>query len=328
MFFSIIMPIYKVETYLMDSVNSVLTQSFMDYELILVDDGSPDGCPKICDDFAAIDKRIVVIHKKNGGLSDARNAGLAVAKGKYIVFLDSDDLMFEEALYHMYDQLSENEQIELLIGSLTYFINNKSAGEIHYPRSLLNYSTTDIYQTCTQFIKEIYRLPWAAYQCVYQRQYLVEYGYIYDKNIVGAEDCQFFMNIIKHVKNFKITDYSFVYYRKNRVDSIMGTQSVKTILGQLIVLANCYNDLKSIDSDTDVLRKYFANRYTNIIVLISRLKKKEDIQLCCNVINKNRNIIKQSKGKKYTFAKLFWFLFGFYKGSKILYFLKKINGGE
>ncbi|MBR5202241.1 MAG: glycosyltransferase family 2 protein [Clostridia bacterium] len=88
---SIIIPIYKVEKYLDACVNSVLNQTYKNLEIILVDDGSPDSCPVICDKYKAIDSRIVVVHKKNGGLSDARNTGINVATGDYLAFLDGDD---------------------------------------------------------------------------------------------------------------------------------------------------------------------------------------------------------------------------------------------
>ena len=88
---SVIVPIYKVEPYLRRCLDSIVKQTYTNLEIILVDDGSPDGCPQICDEYAARDKRIVVIHKDNGGLSDARNAGLDICKGEYISFIDSDD---------------------------------------------------------------------------------------------------------------------------------------------------------------------------------------------------------------------------------------------
>ena len=89
---SIIIPVYKVEKYLPETVNSVFAQTYWNLEIILIDDGSPDSCPQLCDDYAQQDNRIRVIHKKNGGLSSARNAGLDVATGDYVMFLDSDDL--------------------------------------------------------------------------------------------------------------------------------------------------------------------------------------------------------------------------------------------
>lgn len=99
---SVIIPVYKVEAYLTACVESVLAQTWSNFEIILVDDGSPDNCPRMCDEFAAQDSRIRVVHKENGGLSSARNAGIEVAKGIYLTFLDSDDLwtpVFLERLY-------------------------------------------------------------------------------------------------------------------------------------------------------------------------------------------------------------------------------------
>lgn len=88
---SIIVPIYKVEPYLRRCLDSIVNQTYTNLEIILVDDDSPDGCPAICDEYAAKDNRVVVIHKDNGGLSDARNAGLNISKGDFISFVDSDD---------------------------------------------------------------------------------------------------------------------------------------------------------------------------------------------------------------------------------------------
>lgn len=87
----LLIPVYNVEKYLHQCVDSVLAQDNKDYEIILVDDGSPDNCGKICDDYANKYSQIKVIHKENGGLSDARNFGIKVAKGDYLIFLDSDD---------------------------------------------------------------------------------------------------------------------------------------------------------------------------------------------------------------------------------------------
>lgn len=90
---SVIVPVYNVECYLHECIDSVLRQDFTDFELILVDDGSPDRCGEICDDYAARDRRVRVIHQSNGGLSAARNAGLEMASGDYIAFIDSDDFV-------------------------------------------------------------------------------------------------------------------------------------------------------------------------------------------------------------------------------------------
>lgn len=99
---SVIVPIYNVEQFLSKCIQSIINQSYSRLEIILVDDGSTDDSPQICDEFKEKDKRIKVIHKKNGGLSDARNVGIEVASGEYIGFVDSDDyideLMYEKLL--------------------------------------------------------------------------------------------------------------------------------------------------------------------------------------------------------------------------------------
>ena len=106
---SIIVPVYGVEAYLDRCVRSLVTQSYDRLEIILVDDGSPDNCPAMCDAWAARDSRIQVIHKENGGLSDARNAGLAAASGEYIAFADSDDWVDAQYIRSLYEALRETD---------------------------------------------------------------------------------------------------------------------------------------------------------------------------------------------------------------------------
>ncbi|MEH7131458.1 glycosyltransferase, partial [Neobacillus drentensis] len=105
---SIIVPIYKVEKYLAKCVESILAQSFKEFELILVDDGSPDRCGEICEEYSKKDNRIKVIHKENGGLSSARNAGISIASGEYIAFVDSDDYLHNRMYELLYKNATEN----------------------------------------------------------------------------------------------------------------------------------------------------------------------------------------------------------------------------
>ena len=109
MFFSIIVPIYKVEKYLTHCIESVINQTFSDFELILVDDGSPDNCPQICDDYKERDNRIKVVHKENGGLASARKTGIEVAKGDYILNLDSDDKIEIDTLECAYEIINRTK---------------------------------------------------------------------------------------------------------------------------------------------------------------------------------------------------------------------------
>ena len=108
---SVVIPVYKVEDYLHRCVDSVLNQTMEDLEIILVDDGSPDNCPKICDDYAAEHENIFAFHKVNGGLSSARNVGIKNAHGKYLFFLDSDDYLYTSEFNKVVDSILADQNI-------------------------------------------------------------------------------------------------------------------------------------------------------------------------------------------------------------------------
>ena len=127
---TVIVPVFKVEKYLEKCVKSICCQTYKNLEIILVDDGSPDNCGKMCDKYAKSDKRIKVIHKENGGLSDARNAGIKMATGKYIAFVDSDDYVSNDYIEYMYKILKkENAKISIcelqIVWKNTTIENNK-----------------------------------------------------------------------------------------------------------------------------------------------------------------------------------------------------------
>lgn len=106
---SVVVPIYNVESYLKECVDSILFQTYKNIEVILVDDESPDSCGKMCDDYEKMDTRIKVVHKKNGGLSDARNAGMKVATGDLITFVDSDDYISKDFIEILFEAMLENK---------------------------------------------------------------------------------------------------------------------------------------------------------------------------------------------------------------------------
>lgn len=139
---SVVVPIYNVEGYLERCVESIINQTYKNLEIILVDDGSPDKCPEMCDEFARQDSRIKVVHKKNGGLSDARNAGMAVASGEYISFIDSDDYVspdFYETLYNV--MISEKGDIAEC--SVVKFYEDDKFDEYTDDLKVSNYDTVD-----------------------------------------------------------------------------------------------------------------------------------------------------------------------------------------
>jgi glycosyltransferase involved in cell wall biosynthesis len=129
---SVIVPIYKVEELLARCVDSILCQTLADFELWLVDDGSPDGCPAMCDAYAEKDKRVRVIHQENGGLSAARNAALERFTGQYVCFVDSDDYIATDALETMYTALTETDS-DVAVGNMLSFDEDGTVRDFYCP---------------------------------------------------------------------------------------------------------------------------------------------------------------------------------------------------
>ena len=160
---TVIVPVYKVEPYLRRCIDSIISQTYHNLEIILVDDGSPDGCPEICDEYAKRDSRIKVIHKKNGGLSDARNVGLGSSSGKYVTFVDSDDWIdndlietvmslqpFKVALYGCTVVSEQGENIDVISSASSVrtitFRDDPCAVEQLINSSLFGYAWNKIYE--------------------------------------------------------------------------------------------------------------------------------------------------------------------------------------
>ena len=207
---SIIVPVYKVEEFLDKCVESILAQTFTDYELILVDDGSPDQCGAMCDTWAKKDSRIKVIHKKNGGLSDARNAGIDICKGDYIGFVDSDDYISER-------------MFEILVRNLeTYDADISMCGYANvYAGGVRKESKDESVEVMTQeeAIHKILigkELSVHAYTKLYRRFLFENVRYPYGKI---SEDAYIIMDIMDQVKKAVFTPCSLYYY-VHRGDSI------------------------------------------------------------------------------------------------------------
>ncbi len=145
MLISVIVPVYKVEKYLPACVESILAQTHKDLEIILVDDGSPDGCGAMCDEYARKDSRVRVIHKENGGLSDARNAGLAVCRGDYIGFVDSDDYIAPD-MYETLAAFAEREDLDVAMCGVTRVWSDHEEGSDDFAPMVLTDRDEMIYQ--------------------------------------------------------------------------------------------------------------------------------------------------------------------------------------
>lgn len=137
---SIIVPIYNVEKYLKKCIESIINQTYKNIEIILVDDGSPDNCGKICDEYSQKDKRIIVIHKKNGGLSDARNKGIDIAKGDYLTFIDSDDFVNIDYIEKLYNSIKLNNTKLAQCGISKVNENNEIIEKLNYDENYIKTS--------------------------------------------------------------------------------------------------------------------------------------------------------------------------------------------
>lgn len=210
---SLIIPVYKVEKYLHRCLDSVISQSYSQLEIILVNDGSPDSCGEICDAYAHKDSRIKVIHKKNGGLSHARNAGITVAKGEYLSFLDSDDWVEVEYIEKLY-KLLKLYQCDMAVCN---FIK-ASTTEIEQKNSLVKiyeFSSLEALEALTG----PYYLPLVvAWGKLYHRSLFEEIRYP-----IGRlhEDEFVIHHLIYRAKKIVFTTEELVFYWQ-REDSIMG----------------------------------------------------------------------------------------------------------
>ena len=225
---SIIVPIYNVEPYLRRCLDSIVNQTYTNLEIILVDDGSPDGCPQICDEYAAKDKRIAVIHKENGGLSDARNAGLDICKGEYISFVDSDDWVDVEYIEVMLDSAIK-EEADISICNHEKTATNITTRTTHQSKIILLNSV--------QAIKKIFGQD--------SLTFIVSWGKIYKRRLWNSlrfpkgklyEDAYVCHILYDDSKKICFTN-KILYFYFQRPDSIMGmTQSpVHAIEPQLLL---------------------------------------------------------------------------------------------
>lgn len=267
-FFSIIIPVYKVEKYLSKCVESVLSQSFYDWEAILVDDGSPDNCPALCDDYAKKDKRIKVVHKPNGGLSDARNAGIATANGKYILFLDSDDYLYSDTvLAEILNSLKNANFPEICYLPNEYWSSNPNSVSGKYKDETL---------PLEKFLKRViknYYLHTAGQQFVLRLDYLKENGLRFEKGILH-EDELWFAQILMQVKKVHICPCVFYFYVDNRDGSIINSVKEKNVKDKLYIANKIVFISKSLPRK---LQKLFITRAAQIVSGLVQSKKALEI---------------------------------------------------
>ena len=218
---SVIVPIYQVEAYLARCLDSILAQTFTDYELILVNDGTKDGCPAIMQDYADRDSRIVQVHKENGGLSSARNAGLDVARGEYIAFIDSDDYAAPTWLEDIV-RAAETSGAEQVLYNYRLVID----GEVKGPYLDFEDETIDVDRLGLANYFYQYWMPYKhgqeAWSKLYRRDVIEKNGLRFAPNKeVFAEDTHFSAMYLMHTRTIAALKTPYIYYIQ-RGDSLMG----------------------------------------------------------------------------------------------------------
>ena len=209
---SIITPVYNVEAYLDRCVQSVLSQSYHDIELILIDDGSTDGSAGLCDEWAAKDSRIVVVHQKNAGVSAARNAGLKIAQGDYLTFVDPDDFLAPDTYSVNMTYLQAHQEVDMLQYPYCNYINDNEAPDFHRPASVLLSGAEEIFKNWWS------GSPLEFTQCnkIYKR--FLWNDVCFNIGHVSEDTCLVAIFAFK-IKQAYISEQGLYYYQRNRKDS-------------------------------------------------------------------------------------------------------------
>lgn len=203
---SIIVPIYNAEQYLHRCIDSILAQSYTDFELLLIDDGSTDGSGAICDEYAAQDTRVRVFHKENGGVSSARNLGLDNAQGEYITFCDADDYVGEDWLAAYNEAIASN--VDMAIQGY-YAIDGDNTVEKKLQPCSGNSIETKRQLVADLFAQEVYYYLWVK---LFRKGLLEAHQIRFDEQSVLGEDTQFISKYLEYVVSFKCIDSLGYYY--------------------------------------------------------------------------------------------------------------------
>lgn len=275
---SIIIPIYNVEGYLSRCIDSVLNQTYKNLEIILVDDGSPDNCGKICDEYAKKDSRIKVIHKENGGVSSARNAGLDIARGDYIGFVDPDDYIHQTMYETLISEISEDD-FDIVECNYTQIYEDGS----NLTRNIKDKVYSDYYDILEGGFTAY--LSFVIWDKLYKKSIID--GTRFNTSFKVAEDQLFFFECAKKGAVLKsINKPLYYYYLRN--DSVMRKSFHRGFFDALMVLEILRDDCKKDDK----LFNYFNSYY--LIKLIDFSQKQIDSGMFIEEREKMRQRIKDN----------------------------------
>lgn len=224
-FFTIIIPIYNVEKYLHKCLESIENQTFCDFEVILVDDESPDRCPQICDKIVKKDVRFSVIHKKNEGVGYARNSGLEVAKGKYIVFVDPDDYLDTQALQYFYECI-EKEKFDVYYGGIYSVFSDEIVKEKLWYENRVFYDEEIRVDLLMRMVgktahEQNHPIPMSVWRGIYKSSLLEKNRIRFlSERIVLSEDYLFTFDVLANACTVSCTNFYFYYHTRDNAESL------------------------------------------------------------------------------------------------------------
>lgn len=290
---SIIVPVYKVEKYLKRCVDSILTQTYQNMEVILVDDGSPDNCGVICDKYKEMDNRVVVIHKENGGLSDARNAAIPLAKGDYISFVDSDDWISPYYVEHLYEAVAKCDADMGISWFENVFEKKKLQSN---PEELLSNYENLTAEECLEKLLYQNGVEVCAWGKLYKTELIKDLRYPVGKLY---EDIPVTYEVVKRSKKISVIG-NIDYYYFQRTNSI---QNIAFNVRKMDGIEHCHNMMKAVEVDFPRLKNAAECRYfstvCNILFQIKE-QKYENIKrtLWNEIIKYRKDVLLNIKARK------------------------------
>ena len=276
MLISFVIPVYNVQSYLKDCVLSITSQTYQDIEVILVDDGSKDNSPAICDKLASNDKRVRVIHKDNGGLSDARNCGLKAVHGEYVVFLDSDDFWIgRDSLQKLVKIIADNKDIDFINFNCCYYYGDENFTKwVAFDNSLSKPTDSDF---VIQKLVASGTFPMSACLKVISTK-LLRQNELYFKVGLLSEDIPWFIDLLDcSSKSLFINEYIYAY-RQNVGTSISRNFGEKNFDSLMSIIKNELDKLETRRFTLETknyIKSFLAYEFCICLANINRLGKEE-----------------------------------------------------
>lgn len=301
---SVIVPVYKVEKFLDECVQSILNQTFNDFELILVDDGSPDNCPAMCDCFAEKDSRISVIHKKNGGSSSARNQGFNVAKGDYILFIDSDDKYKTlDGFAALADRINKYHEDVIQIASEDVYqdTNKRQLVRGNYNFDIINKSDKN---TTINYLFSVGQFAGSAWLICVKRLLLIENDITFPIGFT-AEDYGWLMRVLSTAKSYGAVD-KLVYEYKKGVDGSITSKPRKSGIEGIHIALDFW---KSLENCPQGLNEFAAYIYLIMLLNYAGLSKEEQANVK-NIVKVDAMALKKTNSFKHIAARYLINIFG------------------